>query len=203
MASKQLTCLLTGFDAFGEHKVNPTEVIVRAFPDSIDNADQIQIRKVILPTAGRNGWSTLKTELQSTLREAPGKVLILMTGLAAKSTAMSLERFAMNFKDYRIADNSGDQPIDEPVIPDADDLLRTNADLAALQKQMSARGHSVEISNHAGTFVCNDLYYRALHFAAEEKRIATTLFVHLPDRQSELMASALEHLLRIVASKVN
>ncbi len=230
MASKELTCLLTGFDAFGTHKVNPTEVIVSAFPDIIDGRKQIEIRKVNLPTAGLSGWKLLKKQLNETLATSSGPVMVLMTGLAANRTSMSLERFAINVKDYRIADNSGRQPLDKPIVIGGHDLLRTSLDLTSLNKELTATGYPFDISNHAGTFVCNELYYQALAFAADEKRIGPLLFVHIPEsskftgaaseskvkevaararlaktkiQQTKLMSAALQELLVTVASKVN
>ena len=188
MASKSLNCLLTGFDAFGEHRANPTQSLVEAFPDILKTrpvagygaSREVHISKLVLPTAGKRGWTKLKRALDE-LAATPGPALVIMNGLAARREALSLERFAMNLKDYRIADNDGHKPEDSPIDKKAPDLLRTELDLPIIKAALSRAGFPCEISNHAGTFICNELYFRALHFRDAHKAIKTVLFVHWPE----------------------
>ncbi len=188
MASKPLTCLLTGFDAFGEHLSNPSQTLVNTFPDMVkvqpggrlQTERVIHIRKLILPTEGVAGWKKLQKNLNDLTSENE-KAIVIMTGFASKREYLSVERFALNCRDYRIADNSGAQPLDKPIDKNADDLLRTKIDLIAMNKTLTAAGYAFEISNHAGTFVCNELYFRALNYAAINRQLKAVLFIHLPE----------------------
>ncbi len=188
MASKPLTCLLTGFDAFGDHLSNPSQTLVDTFPDMVKvqpggrlrPEKVIHIRKLILPTAGTAAWKKLQKVLTS-LTSTDENSIVIMTGFASSRQYLSIERFALNCKDYRIADNTGDQPLDKQIDKNADGLLRTGIDLIAMHKSLMAAGYPCEISNHAGTFVCNELYFRALNYGLATKQLKAVLFIHLPE----------------------
>jgi len=183
-----ITVLLTGFDAFAKHKYNPSELVVETFPDILKSkarghskqVKEIHILKQVLPTAGVKGWKVLKKALDNTLDQAEGPVYVVMLGLAATRETISLERLALNFRDYRLPDNAGEQRFEETVEVKAPQLLRTNLDLRLLQKIVSAAGYPCEVSNHAGTFVCNELYFKALNYKRDIGDIESVLFMHLP-----------------------
>lgn len=194
-SSKSINCLLTGFDAFGGHRANPTELMVETFPDIIKigtpgHIRTVHISKLVLPTAGRRAWRKLKKALDELAAENNRPILVIMSGLAARRTNISLERYAMNLRDYRIADNDGHRPLDSPVDKKAPALLRTDTDLQALQKTLERAGFAGEISNHAGNFVCNEVYFQALNFALKNKQIKGTLFVHWPEPAAFIKSAA-------------
>jgi pyroglutamyl-peptidase len=194
---KPVTLLLAGFDAFAGDKYNPSQLVVEAFPDILVSkprgqsrvVKEIHIRKEILPTAGVKGWKQLKKALDEAVAGAEGQVIVLMLGLAAIRQNISLERFAMNFRDYRIADNSGERRLDETIEAKGAQLLRTNLDLPYLRYLTNTVGFPCEISNHAGTFVCNELYFRALNYANTHTKVSSVLFMHLP-REKEFAKTA-------------
>lgn len=193
--SKSINCLLTGFDAFGTNRANPTELMVETFPDIIKIASaghirSVHITKLVLPTAGRRAWRILKKALDEIGAANNCPTLVIMNGLAAKRTKISLERFAMNLRDYRISDNDGDQHLDSPVDKKAPQLLRTGLDLAGLQKALERAGFGSEISNHAGNFVCNEIYFQALNFKEKNKQIKGVIFVHWSEPAAFIKSAA-------------
>jgi pyrrolidone-carboxylate peptidase len=105
-------------------------------------------------------------------------VLILM-GLAATREALNLERFALNVRDYPIRDNHGHQYDGEEILPGAS-ALKTDFPLLDLRKKLRSKGFPCAISNHAGTFVCNDLYYQSLNFKQTYGTPDLVLFIHVP-----------------------
>jgi pyroglutamyl-peptidase len=187
-ASKPVTILLTAFDAFAGDKYNPSQLLVESFPDILKSkprgqskvAKEIHIRKQVLPTEGAKGWKLLKKALDGTMEQAEGPIIVLMLGLAAMRETISLERFAMNFKDYRAPDNNGELRLEETIDAKAPQLLRTSLDLPHLQQLTRAAGFPCDVSNHAGTFVCNELYFRALNYRREFSDVNSVLFMHLP-----------------------
>jgi pyroglutamyl-peptidase len=182
------TILLTGFDAFGGDKYNPSQLVVETFPDILKSkarghskaAKEIHIRKQVLPTSGAKGWKVLKKALDDAVEQSEGPVIVLMLGLAAVRQIMSLERFAINFRDYRLPDNVGELRLEETIEAKAPQLLRTNLDLRQLQLLTTEAGYPCEVSNHAGTFVCNELYFKALNYRRESSNVSSVLFMHLP-----------------------
>jgi pyroglutamyl-peptidase len=187
-SSKPTTLLLTGFDAFGGDKYNPSQLVVESFPDILKSkarghskvAKEIHIRKLVLPTSGAKGWKVLRKALDDTMEQSEGPIIVLMLGLAAVRQTMSLERFALNFRDYRLADNNGELRREETIEAKAPQLLRTNLDVRHLQEVLCDAGYPCEVSNHAGTFVCNELYFRALNYKRESGDVDSVLFMHLP-----------------------
>ncbi len=209
LAAADLYCLLTGFGPFGSAKSNPSELVTLSFPDIFKTGDaktdasskkgpvakQIHISKLSLDTVGATAWKTLKKslkKLEKDLEEAgkAGPVIVLMTGLASGSRALHLERFGMNLRDYRIADQAGAQVEDEPVQAEGPDLLRTSLKLTAVKKSLIAAGYPCQISNHAGTFVCNELYYQVLYHLSRHKAVKACLFVHMPELKDFAEATA-------------
>jgi len=82
----------------------------------------------------------------------------LCLGLAANRSALSLERVGINVDDARIPDNAGAQPIDQPAVPGAPAAYFATLPIKAMVAAMQAEGLPAEVSQTAGTFVCNGLY---------------------------------------------
>lgn len=111
---------------------------------------------------------------------------------AASRQHLSLERFALNVRDYGIADNEGEIIQDSFVDQQEQDLLRTSLSLPPLAALIKAAGYPCEVSNHAGTFICNELYFKALAYCRKNGRgrIKAVLFVHLPGLENFTQACA-------------
>jgi pyroglutamyl-peptidase len=173
---KQIKCVVTGFDAFGEHDSNPSELAVRRLPGilNVDTHCKVVIVKGTLPTCCQGGWEALKELVE----KAGDARIILMTGVAGTRNAICLERFALNIRDYRIADNQGHQWKDEAIVRGGAEALRSDLPLRSFADQLNAAGFVVDVSNHAGSFICNEVYYRALAQFAQEGR--QVVFVHFP-----------------------
>lgn len=172
-----ITCVVTGFDAFGEHEKNPSEMAVWRLPETLNVGKQSRVRVVkgVLPTCCQGGWDVLK----DIVKGAGDVRLIVMCGVAGKRDAIALERFALNIRDYRIPDNQGHQWEDEPVVAGGAEAIRTNLPVRKLAEALRAAGFRAEASNHAGAYICNETYYRALSEWQGDGR--DVLFVHVPD----------------------
>ena len=79
---------------------------------------------------------------------------------------MSVERIAINVDDARIKDNAGQQPVDDRIAPDGPAAHFATLPVKAMVAAIRAAGVPAEVSNSAGTFVCNHLMYGVLHFIA-------------------------------------
>lgn len=179
MPSKQKRVLVTGFDAFDKLKSNPSQTIVETLGGSIKlpgSKGEIFVDTMVLPTCCK-AWTKLKRQLDAN-RGIYGA--IILTGVAAKRDKISLERFALNIRDYRIEDNGGHRHLDEAIVKAAPDALRTDLPLAAISSKLTKTGAPCEISNHAGTFICNEMYFKCLLYQQEEPSPSPVLFVHLP-----------------------
>lgn len=167
-----MTVLVTGFDPFGGEKRNPSAEVVERLSDRIAGAE---IVKVILPTvryrAPQLAWERIE-------KHRPDAVLSI--GQAGGRAAVTVERVAVNLDDYRIPDNEGNRPTDEPVVPGGPDGYLTNLPVKAMVEAIRARGIPAEVSLSAGTFVCNHLLY-SLRYRLEQKYPGTGCgFIHIP-----------------------
>lgn len=57
-------------------------------------------------------------------------------------------------------------------------LMQTSCSAEAILQHLKNKGHDVMMSDDAGRFVCNYVYYHSLRFAEEKGH--KSLFVHVP-----------------------
>jgi pyroglutamyl-peptidase len=167
--------LLTGFDAFGGATLNPSWLAVQAL-----HGRQILGHTVVaaqLPTV----FDASLREL-STLLKKHQPALVVCVGQAGGRKAMSLERVAINVNDAPIADNAGAQPVDTAVKPGAPAAYFTSLPIKAMLAELQAQGVAAEVSQTAGTFVCNHVFYGLMHALATQRGLKHTRggFIHVP-----------------------
>ena len=102
-----------------------------------------------------------------------------MTGLAENLNYISLEHIALNVRDYRTKD-AGGHKYDGTEIVTGPLAIATDIQLFNLRQRLQQKGFPTAISHHAGTFLCNDIYYRALLFQLKNRTPDVVLFVHVP-----------------------
>jgi pyroglutamyl-peptidase len=86
---------------------------------------------------------------------------------------------AINVQDARIPDNAGVQPVDEPVIADGPAAYFSTLPIKAMLAALQAQGLPAEISQTAGTYVCNHIAYAMLHLASKRRGVRAG-FIHIP-----------------------
>ncbi len=164
--------LLTGFEPFGGEVLNPSWQAVRALDGSVIAGHHVTA--VELPTE----FDASLPVLWHALRATEPRVVIAV-GLAGGRAGISLERLAINLIDARIPDNAGAQPVDVPVLRGGAaaffSTLPVKASLLALQEA----GIAAHISQTAGTYVCNQVFYALMH-ALRRRRNTRAGFVHVP-----------------------
>jgi pyroglutamyl-peptidase len=153
------TVLLTGFEAFGGHSVNASWLAAQAL-----HGRQIAGHRVVaarLPTV----FDLSLRELQGLL-DAHAPSLVLCLGLASGRKALSLERVAININDASLADNHGAKPVDTPVVSEGPTAYFSTLPLKAMLQALRRHGLPAELSQTAGTFVCNHVFYGLMHLIA-------------------------------------
>lgn len=164
--------LVTAFDAFGGEASNATQEVLAALPDS---ANGVELQKLVVPTVFRRAAELATQEAE---RRRPDAILCL--GQAGTRSAVTPERVAINVMDARIPDNDGAQPADEPVIPGGPAAYFSTLPVKEMVDAIRAAGVSAELSNTAGTFVCNSLMYAMLHYTHTHCPDVPCGFVHIP-----------------------
>lgn len=167
--------LLTGFDAFGGDTLNPSWLAVQALHGRRIGGHQVVAAQ--LPTV----FEASLAELGRLLRTHK-PALVICVGQAGGRAALSLERVAINVNDARIADNAAVQPVDTPVIADGPAAYFSTLPIKAMLQALQKEGIAAEVSQTAGTFVCNHLFYGLMHMLATGRGFKRTRggFVHVP-----------------------
>jgi len=173
MSARQPVALLTGFEPFGGEAENPSLEIARALDGTMIAGHRIV--GSVLPTEFARSLAVLDALL---LRHRPA--LVLAVGQAGGRTGISLERVAINLIDARITDNAGEQPIDAAVVVGAPNAYFSTLPLKAMLQSLHAAGIAAALSQSAGTFVCNQVFFGLAHRLARKRRRVRGGFIHVP-----------------------
>ena len=156
-----MSLLVTGFEPFGGDRENASQVATVALHTL--GAGRV-VATGILPVEFGAAFERLHTLVDE---HRPGAVVCV--GEAGLRTRVCVERRARNLIEARIPDNAGSQPHGEPIEPSLGEWLETPLEVEALA------GSDAVVSDDAGLFVCNYVYFRAL---AELE--VPAVFVHVP-----------------------
>lgn len=158
--------LLTGFEPFLNDTINPSQLLVQRLASELS-----QVRSVVLPVHFENAYSVLNQEL---LEHKPR--CLVMFGQASGRSCLNLEKIALNWIQSDDADASGVIPQTGKIKPQAELALMTAVDVDEVNLHMKNQGFQAAVSFSAGTYVCNNLYYKVLSNHPQIK----SLFVHVP-----------------------
>lgn len=167
--------LLTGFEPFGGESINPSWLAVKAL-----HGRQVLRHTVVaaqLPTV----FDASLHELRALLHQHR-PALVICVGQAGGRAPLSLERVAINVNDAPIADNAGAQPVDTLVQAGAPAAYFTTLPIKAMLAALREEGVPAEVSQTAGTFVCNHVFFGLMHALATQPEFghARGGFVHVP-----------------------
>lgn len=168
-----MSILVTAFDPFGGEKINPALEAVKALPAEIAGEEIITVE---VPTVFGKAIEAATAAIDEHQPSA-----VLCVGQAGGRFDITPERVAINVDDARIADNEGQQPIDEPVVEGAPPAYFATLPIKAMAQAIREAGVPSSVSNSAGTFVCNHIMFGVLHhLATVGPREARGGFVHVP-----------------------
>lgn len=175
MSTAQSTVLLTGFDAFGGASVNPSWLAVQAL-----NGEVLAGHKLIAVQIPTTFAGSLKELARLVSVHKPA--LVICVGQAGGRSAISLERIAINIADASIADNEGAQPVDMPVNPKGPAAYFSTLPIKAMLVALQKAGIPAEVSQTAGTFVCNHVFYALMNNIAKRGKVEKIRggFIHVP-----------------------
>lgn len=167
-----MKALVTGFEPFGGEPVNPAIEAVRRLPKRLG---ALGIHAAVLPAVFGRALDSLE---DAVIASDPD--IVLCVGQAGGRAALSLERVAINLDDARIPDNAGQQPIDRPIVPGGPAAYFATLPIKAAAAALREAGLPAIVSNTAGTFVCNHVFYGLMHLAASRGLRLRGGFLHVP-----------------------
>jgi len=165
------TVLLTGFEPFNGADVNPSWEAVRALDGWSGPGFQVAARE--LPCVfGRANMSLFDAI------DALQPDIVIAVGQAGGRNEISVERIAINVDDASIADNAGQQPVDATIVDGGPAAYFGTLPIKAIVQSLRLRGFPAGVSQTAGTFVCNHVFYGLMHHA--QGRALKAGFIHVP-----------------------
>jgi pyroglutamyl-peptidase len=165
------TVLLTGFEPFNQATINPAWEAVRALESWAAQGLRIEVRQ--LPCVfddARHALTALVDELRPDV--------VIAVGQAGGRAEISVERVAINVDDASILDNAGRQPLDRPIQVGGPAAYFSTLPIKAIVAALREQGLQAGVSQSAGTFVCNHVFYGLMHHTAGQAVKAG--FIHVP-----------------------
>lgn len=164
--------LLTGFEPFLDFSINPTMKIVEELNGT--TLGDYTVTSHVLSVDFHQAGQQLLQIIEETKPDA-----IISLGLAGGRFKINPERIAINVNDGP-KDNRGHKPENEVIWEDGADGLFSTLPIGNMVKQLKAQGLPAEISNTAGTYLCNHVMYQALHYVKSHHLNLPSGFIHIP-----------------------
>ena len=165
------TVLLTGFEPFAGAASNSSWDAVERVAQTWSVDAELVIELLPVTFAGA---SASMRELIA--RHSPD--LVIGTGLADGRAAITPERVAINLEDARIPDNAGDQPDSHAIDATGPAAYFSGLPVKAIAARIREAGIPSQVSDTAGTYVCNSLMYGTMR--AVEGTDVMAGFIHVP-----------------------
>lgn len=175
MVHNNAQSLITGFLPFLGETINPSQQLAEQL------GAEFSALPVILPVKYSEAWPILKMQLE----QQNNFSFCLMLGQAGGRRKIGLERCALNIEHADVSDEAGVLAQEKVILVGGQELIQSPLPLVELKNQLVQKGHPVEVSHSAGTFVCNSLYYQALSWAKQNSVMDRMLFVHVPHLPSQ------------------
>ncbi|CAN5520536.1 pyroglutamyl-peptidase I [soil metagenome] len=189
------TVLLTGFAPFDGASSNSSADAVALVASRWNSP--VRLLTAVLPVE----FAAAPDELDRLVGEH-SPYLVIAVGLANGRASITPERVAINLADARIPDESGAQPLDEPIDASGPSAFFSGLPVKAIVARLAEEGIPAGLSQSAGTFVCNAVMYRLMRVVAGTGIRAG--FIHVPcsaelaagtdqpSLETEIIARALE-----------
>lgn len=165
------TVLLTGFEPFNGATINPAWEAVRALDQW--EGDGFRVVTCQLPCVFGLSTRQLLDAIEATRPD-----VVIAVGQAGGRADITVERIAINVDDAPISDNDGWQPLDATIVGSGPAAYFATLPIKAMVQAIRARGVNASVSQTAGTFVCNHVFYGLMHFTHGLPLQAG--FIHVP-----------------------
>lgn len=186
--------LISGFEAFGEHKVNPTALIVEALNQGfIAYPSTLRVEQILLPVTFKEAFAIFDKKIQ-----AFNPDVIISFGVANRDS-IDLENVALNYIDARIQDNRGEQPQKQSISPHGPPSYLSTLPTQGIESRLKDARIPVKISNNAGAYVCNYLFYKLMESNQDTFRLCG--FIHVPPLEKmplSQLQEAVSHILHYI-----
>lgn len=172
--------LISYFDAFDKAPFNNSEKIAGLLFKQLKDHPDYEIKLCALNTVFDKSTYQLEDCLKA---QSVGPLMVL--GLGEANCNFKIETMGRNFDKTAGPDNEGNERNKTEIIPNGSKAIGLNYPLAQMYCALPANDRKdIEVSNNAGSFVCNNLAYQFAHLYPE----VTFGFIHVPSHNCRGLA---------------
>lgn len=171
--------LLTGFEPFLGFKYNTSWEAIKGFRAKVIKGYQLDT--LCLPTV----FEKARLRLIAGIEERNPEI-ILAFGMSNQSR-IAIERVALNLADAQHPDNQGLIPGDQPIRISGPFAYSASIPLKIVYQKLKDLGYQTLISNSAGTYVCNDVFYGLMDYITNNHPRSVAGFIHVPQKKIKRM----------------
>ena len=171
--------LLTGFEPFGGSDVNPSILVCRNLEGTEINDYKLVVEEVPLR------YEEVQPTLIDAIRKHEPKAVI-STGQSG-APHLSIERVAINITHARIPYNCGFQPKDKTIIEGGPAAYFTRLPYRETLEALKEAKIPAHLSNSAGTFGCNHIFYLLMNYVKENGLDIPAGFIHVPPLPEQVL----------------
>lgn len=161
--------LFTAFEPFGGLDMNSSSMVLDNLKDGYGDT---AIVKMTLPVLYKEAFDMLLKNIHNLQPDA-----VVCMGQAGGRQDICIERLAVNINHSNSPDNGGVSKNDAKIINEGPAAYFTNLPSDAM---LSAGNGHVRLSFSAGTYICNDIFYRLMNYIETEGYGIKGGFLHLP-----------------------
>ena len=170
----QRTILLTGYNPYANApEFNPTGVLARELNGR--RVGRVRIVGAQIPVAVEDAAPRFRRLLS---RVEPDAALAM--GVAPGRPALSVERVALNILDFSIPDDRGRRYLDRPIRKGGPAAYLSTLPIRGILASLRKEKIPAELSNTAGTYLCNFAMYTLLDAFAVRGDPGPAGFIHVP-----------------------
>ncbi len=172
--------VLTGFEPFGGSDINPSILACNEFANKNIGGYEFSIHEIPLR------FNEIGSIISKIIDEDSPKIIIC-TGQSPRS-AISLERVAINLADVtKSAYNCGAKPSNAILEENGADGYFSTLPIRDIFDELVKNKIPVEISNSAGTYGCNQIFYHLMYLLNLKKYKIPAGFVHVPSLPEQVV----------------
>lgn len=174
-ARKNSKILITGFGPFPGMPENPSTTLAY---ELAKRAESTFPNHTFVAHSFATEWASAERDL-TRLYEIHDPILVLHFGMGNQKSAIHIERMARNQASGE-ADANGCRGCNGPILKSAPTRLKSNMPHYSVLQDLRANAINAHISNNAGSYLCNFIYFKSLTNARAQATPPIAAFIHLP-----------------------
>lgn len=165
--------LLTAFEPFDGKSINSSLEMAKSFDGK--SFPDLQVDFIELPVVHNQASEIAIDHILTTQPD-----VVMMLGTAKGRFCITPERVAINMDYFDIPDNAGNQPQGSPIIDEGPVGYFSSLPVDTLVTRLKEAHIPAAISNTAGLYLCNQLFYSVMHCITANQMSTRAGFIHLP-----------------------